>query len=861
MGVLFKATDIRLNRPVVLKFLPTHLTTDADVRQRFIQEAQAAAALSHPHIVTVHEIDEWEGQTYIAMEYIEGRTLKDVIAEAAREGILLAFGDVISTAVQVAEGLQAAHEAGIVHRDVKPANVIISKRGEAKLIDFGLAKLAGQVRLTQSGSTMGTAAYMAPEQVRGEAVDNRSDIWSLGAMLYELYTGHLPFPGENAQAVMHAILEHNPSPLTRWRPEAPRALQEIVDRCLDKKTNQRYSHARELAADLRTLLTDIGEKTDRIVHSASLTSPAPHAPPPEPGAPLSPKKKGAKKFIIAAAAAVVIALLLFIGPSAWRRQASGVVPKQKYLAVLPLAVIGGDRSTQAFGDGLVETLTSMLTQFEQSEQALWIVPASELRSSGITSPSRARKALGVNLAITGSLQHSGGSMRLTLNVVDTAALRQLRSTVLTERITSSAGFQDRAVVEVARMLDLTLAADVRARLTAGGTSQPAANEFYLQGRGFLQRYEQQENLDMAISLFQRAVLEDPRFALAFAGLGEANWRKYELTKNSDFVQEAEENCRRAIELDDQLVPVRITLGIIERGRGFAQQAIASFRRALELDPVNSEALLELAIAFEEVGKLKEAEATYRQAIALKPTVWSAYNNLGVFYYLNGRLGEAETMFRRVVTLTPDNIRGFNNLGVVFLLQGKVQQAREAFEKSLVIRPNADAYSNLGTILYYQGRFREAAAMYENGIALGRDDYQMWGNLGDAYRNLPGSGDKARQAYQTAIELAAKQLPITPADAHLHSSLALYSAKGGQRERSLNEIAQALNLAGRDLTVLFNAALVYELGGMRQQALDALKNYAALSGSLAAVDQDPFFLDLRRDPRYGRIIEKKPENKN
>jgi len=872
MGEVYLAEDTKLERKVALKFLQHDQISDQEVHLRFEREAKAAAALNHPNIVTVYDIGEHDGQVFMAMEYIKGLTLKELISvnrppsTVDRSPITpcpLPLARVLDIATQIAAGLAAAHSRGIVHRDIKPQNIIIDENNIVKILDFGLAKLKGVSTLTKGAFMMGTVYYISPEQALGKEADPRSDIWSLAVVLYEMLTGRLPFSGESPAAVLYAIIHAEPAPIDQLNPGLATTLLACLGRMLAKKPQERYQGAKELQLDLEKIRAEMKtegtevlrfEREERRFSLAGIVRF------------LNPKKIiGARRRSPKRRALIAAALLALTGLSVFfllhpngrnlLRRGLGLagVPEIKHMAVLPLLVIGGDSTSQTFSDGLVETLTSKLTQIEQSERSMWIVPASELRSSGIDSPSRARKALGVNLVITGSLQQNSNSVRLILNLIDATAMRQLRSAVITETNTIGADFQDRAAAEVARMLDLELKPAIRSRLTAGGTSRPKANEFYLQGRGLLQRYEQQENLDAAIGLFQKAVQEDGDFALAFAGLGEAYWRKYELTKNPDLVQEAQANCQRALKLNGNLVPVQITLGIIDRGQGNYQEAIISFKKALALDPVNSEALLELAIAYEGQGKPAAAEATYLRTIKLKPNYWAAINNLGFFYYFNGRLQEAETMWRQVTKLTPDNIRGYNNLGVVYQYQGKINLARQMFEKSLTIRANADAYSNLGTIYFFEKRYREAAAMYEAGIAMGRNDYLIWGNLGDAYRYLPDLNNKVREAFQTAIKLANEQLQVNPSDAHLHSSLAVFYAKTNQTIHALDETARAVKITENNLSVLFNTALVYELANMRHQALITLKKYLALSGPEQAVDQEPLFSNLRRNSDYTSLL--------
>ncbi len=850
MGEIFLAEDTRLKRQVALKFLPRQMTADPEARQRFEREAQAAASLNHPNIVTVYEIGEHEGQVFIAMEYVEGRTLKDMIfgVGAIHESPLpitphpLPITQVIEIAVQIASGLAAAHAKGIVHRDVKPQNIVIDRDGHVKILDFGLAKLKGASPLTQGAFAMGTVHYMSPEQGLGREVDARTDIWSLGVVLYEMLAGALPFRGDFDQAVIYAIVNEEIQPLPDRGTPLPPGLESVIRRCLAKKRQDRYPSAGNLAEALRNL--GKSKETTRLEQNA--------------------RRKLSRPVLLAIGSLLIFSGILgffTFNPQARaalnRMLGTSGIPSTKHLAVLPLRVIGGDVSSRAFSDGLVETMTSKLTQFEQFARSMWIVPASEMRASGIDSPGEARKVLGVNLVVTGSLQQNPGFMRLTLNLIDADAVRQLRSAIITETGGAGADFQDRAAAEVARMLDLELKPAALSRLAVGGTSLPEANELYLRGRGLLQRYEQVENLDAAIDLFTKAVHGDPGFALAHAGLGEAYWRKYEETQDPPLAREAQRHCQRAIELNPDLVPVYVTMGIIERGSGRYPEAAARFQRALELDPVNSEALVGLASAYQKMNRPEDAEAAFRRAIELRPDYWASYNNLGFFYYRNGRFAEAIAMFHKVIALTPDNVRAFNNLGGIYSLQGKNQPARQMFEKSLSIRPNAHAYANLGTIHFFEKRYRESAAMYEKGIALGQNNYMLWGNLGDAYSRIPGAEKKAEAAYRAAIAQVKEQLRVNPKDASMRSSLALYYIMTGQDKAALGETAAARELAADDVTILLNAALVYELAGQRGLALEAIRRYLANSGPVQAIDQEPHFSRLKEDPGYQALQKETP----
>ena len=839
MGVVYKAEDIKLKRTVALKFLKSEILGTESDRARFIQEAQVAARLEHPNICTVYEIDERDGQAFIAMAYCAGRSLKEQIKEGP-----LSVPEALGIAVQAAEGLEEAHAKGIIHRDIKSANIIVSARGQVKIMDFGIAKLAEKAQSTWSGTVVGTVAYMSPEQARGEPVDARTDIWSLGVVLYEMLTQKTPFKGETDAAVIHSLLYEPPKPFGETCPECPPELEGVVRRCLEKDPARRYPSVRELREDLQALKR-------RYEGTAAM-----------PAAPVSawksPERKRGRAIAVAAGGLIIVALLVsLLNPTARRSLARWAdlrrLPAQKHVAVLPFRNLGPDPADQRFCDGLVEILVSRLTQLERYQAGLWIVPTSEVLEFGIVSAAKARSAFGATLAFAGSSQRQEGDIVLTLNLIDAATLRQVRSEVFMTRPENTLAFQDGIVLRSAEMLGIDLPAAARRELTMGGTITPGANQFYVQGLGYLEHYENEKDLDAAIELFKRAINLDATNALVHAGLGEAYWKKYDLTRDQAWAEAARESCRRAAGINPDLVPVLITLGIIAAGTGRTEEALREFEKALRKDPESFEATLGYARAFEAAGKPAEAEEVYRRAIRLDPSRWAGYSQLGAFYYGSGRWAEAERMFQQVVRLAPDNYRGYNNLMGIYYLMGKDGLVREMFERSIFIKPNADAYSNFGTILFFQGRYGEAVRSFEEAIGLGRDTYEIWGNLADCYRYTPGYGAKAKEAYQKALALAEKELRVNPQEALLLARMAYYYAMSGEPKKALAALLEAWKILPGSVLILKKCVQVKEKLGRRTEALEALKEYLMKEGPLEEIEKDPDLSELRKDPGYEKTV--------
>ncbi len=778
MGVVYRADDTRLGRSVALKFLPAELTDDPVARERFVLEARAASAIDHPHLCTVHEIDETpDGLVFICMAYVPGETLRERIARGP-----LPVSDALAIATQIAEGLSAAHLHGVVHRDIKPANVILTANGAVKIVDFGLATLVGRARLTRTGTAMGTAAYMSPEQAQGVPVDRRTDLWSLGIVLHEMLTGRPPFVADSDQAVIHSILNGTAPPVSSLRADVPPQLDAVVARCLRRDPAERIADANELAAALRRVRASITS-----ANVSTLTGLHPVRPRP--------------RFVFLAAtafAALAVAASVALAPFAWKTvrawySGDGRVVAQ-HIAVLPFTNVGGEPASQAFCDGLAEDLSGRLSQLERYHGSLWVVPVAELRARRVTSPGEARRIFGVNLAVTGAVRRDPDSVRLIINLVDAGQARQLASRTLDEGMDRLSRLEDGAARTLAGMLDLKLRPEAHATLRAGGTDNGEAFELYLRALGSLEGGSGAPDPAAAVALLDRAVGLDPEFALAHATRGQACLGLYRTTKDPRWVAGAEASCRAALRIEPDLSAAHVTLGQLHTATGTYEKALAAFERALSLEPANPTALAGLARVHELAGRHAEAEATLRTALALKPGYWPLHASLARHYWQRGMLPEAEAEYRAVLALTPENHWAVNNLGGLLLAAGRWGEAGELFRRSVDMHPTYAAYSNLGTIAFAGGDWTEAARLYTHALALDDRDYQVWGNLGSANHWMGGADERAREAFGRAVTLAERRLEVNPRDAEVRADIASYQAMLGHAAAA-RESLRAVDDAG------------------------------------------------------------------
>ncbi len=833
MGEVYYAEDSELKRPVALKRVTHKLGNDPEARQHILHEARRASALSSEHIASIYDVVEDLDEFFLVMEYVEGVTLRQRLQSTGR----MAFEPFLHLALECAEALTEAQQKGIVHRDLKPENMMLTPAGHIKILDFGLARrlpVIDHAAATASmeswnGGCVGTPGYMAPEVLLEQGLDARSDIFSLGVVFYEMLTGRSLFFTEKPMVTADRILHYQPAPMGEFVSDVPAELERIVAKMLAKDPNQRYSTAAHLLADLRALEKDVNQPSMLPVSG-----------------------RGGQRWQAASRRGVtllLVVLALSVFPGLWPHLLP--LPDKKHLAVLPFVPTGEDPGARAFCRGLTETLTAKLSQLSD-KYPVQVVSPSAIRAQSAASVEQARMELGANLVLEGSFHQAGQNVRVTYDLVDASTHRVLRADTITAGADNPFALEDRVVDSALHALDVELSKEERHTLETHGTNQPAAYDFYLRGRGYLQEYQKAENIDSAIEVFQRALDRDPKFALAYAGLGESYWQKYVFSHDRAWVAKALEACQQA-----GVSGYGYTcLGVVYNGTGRYEEAAAEFQRALEADRTNDEAYRGLAAAYEHMGKLAEAEQTHHRAISVRPEYWAGYSWLGLFLFNQARYQEAARMFTQVTALAPDNFRGYSNLGGVYIAQGRYADAIPVFERSVSIRPTPDAYSNLGTAYFYLRRFTEASQAYEQAAKLDQRNRTSWGNLGDAYYWDPGHRSQSVAAYRKAILLGEEELQVNPRSADLLSYVGLYHAMLREEAAARANLNRALALAPTNAEVLYNAALVTNQLGDETRSTVWLRK--ALNAGVTAdlLRSSPNFDNLRSSKPFQQLLREK-----
>ncbi|MCG6950321.1 MAG: protein kinase [Acidobacteria bacterium] len=829
MGVVYRAEDTRLERTVALKFLPIEWCQEPLLRERFTREAKAASALDHPHICTVFDIGETpQGQLFIAMAHYSGDTLKQRILRGP-----MSIDEVVEIAIQIGEALGAAHEGGIVHRDVKPANILITDHDQVKVVDFGLAKLAGEATVTRQGSVIGTPAYMSPEQATGDEIDGRSDLWALGAVLYEMVTGRRAFASGSEQAMLLAITTTDPTPIETLRADVPAELQRIIRRCLKRKPKDRYQQASELVADLKRFR---GDQTPAEVVTQTLPSAA------------SARRQWSLTRRVFPVAAVVLAVVL--AAIAYRVFYPATT---RHLVVLPFNCPGADADSEAFCSGLLDTVTAKMAELRRFQSSLSVVPTSEVRGQGVSSADAAHRVFGVDLVVTGSILREGNSIRIPIELVDAERLRQIRSRTITTEETSGFIVQDRIVAVIEGMLDIELGADEKAALMVGGTNNAEAAELFLEARGHAGKTPTEVHLSRAMDLYRQAIELDPKYADAIVQLADACDQRYQLNGDSIWLEHGSSYAQRAVALAPDLPAAQLAAGRFQLANSAHQAAISHLQRAIELDPLGLDAYLHLAEAYEAIGETEVEEDTLARAVRTAPDDWLTYYSIGRFFvYERNEYERAAGYFRKVIELLPESSVGYSALGSSLFYMGDRDGAREQLERAVDIGSDYEAFSNLATLEFYDGNFSEAASLYEQALAMNDRDFLVWNYLAEA-RSAAGEGPESyRPAYSRAAEIAGAALEADPDNVTLLVHLASFSVHLGNQAGALEYLDRAQKAGVDNAELMFTVADTYERLGERERALEWTENALKAGYPIDVIEDYHDFDDLRADPRFAEL---------
>jgi eukaryotic-like serine/threonine-protein kinase len=842
MGEVYRADDTRLQRPVALKRLTAELRADDRYREHLLKEAHRAAALDTQHIAGVYDVLEEGGELFLVMEYVEGATLRRHLPAT------YSVPDFLEIAIQCGEALEAAHDKGVVHRDIKPENIMLTPGGQVKILDFGLAKqlpAAGPSAETQSFVTgarefSGTWGYMAPEVLLQKSSDGRADLFSLGVVFYEMLTGRNPFLAVSYAETVDRTLHEIPVPLTQLKAAAPLALEHVLEKLLAKDANERYASAHDLVTDLKLLHR-------QIISGERLALPARPA-----GRPRLSSALIAMLGVVTVALAGLLLWRLLPGQPAPSAPAQpGAAGQPKLLAVLPFRTIGGSAESQYYGEGLSATLSAKLTQLTATHE-LQVVPAGEVHARKVTDVDQARQLLGANLVLEGSLHQIGDTVRVDYELVDADSKQNLRADAITVKAADPFAREDRVVDSLVATLGLSLNPQERQALAAYGTRVARAYDLYLQGRGYLQNYDNPANVESAVGLFQRALSLDPNYALAYAGLGEAYWRRYVDSKDTQWVASARQACEKAVGLDAKLSAAHACLGTVDNGTGRYQEGVAEFQKALESEPTSDAAYRGLAVSYQKLNQPAEAERTFQRAIQLRPNYWAGHSWLAAFYAQQARYADSAEQFKKASQLAPSNSLVLSSLGGIYLFLGRYDDAITALRRSVQILPSASAYSNLGYAYFRQRRFGEAVPVFEQAFKLAPNDYRMAGNVADAYY-WAGQKTQAEVSYKRAIQLAQEAAKVNPKDSTSRLLLAKDNAMLGRRTEALKQLDLAFKATPNDPEALFYAALVYNQLGDREAALNWLQKAVAHGYSPAEIKNAVELDNLRQDPKFQALV--------
>ncbi|MCK4373086.1 MAG: protein kinase, partial [candidate division Zixibacteria bacterium] len=833
MGEVYLAEDTKLDRKVALKFLPSHLCEDEDCRARFKREAQAAAKLNHPNIIHVYEVSEFQGRPFFAMEHVEGQSLKEVI-----RGGDLSLDRIVDLAIQICEGLSKAHQSGIIHRDVKPSNIVIDADGRPKLLDFGLAAVQGIKHITKTGSTLGTVGYMSPEQIQAKEVDHRSDLFSFGVVLYELTTGHAPFKGETEATTLNSVLNDKPEPLSRFKSGVSDDLQRIVTKLLEKDPSLRYQSAAGVVSDLKRLTVGTGVVSEK------------------------PRKDWWNRYVVPGALLVLVVLVAF-----WylQFQPDGDDDGIKSLVVLPFENLGAE-GDEYFADGMTDEITARLAGFGGLRV---ISRTSAVHYKGSGKPLKViAKELKVDYVLEGTIRwdKSGDTDRVRIipQLIRASDDSHVWASAFERALTQVFAVQEDIATRIAEALDVTLLDSEKQILAAKPTDNLEAYDYYLRGKEY---WDQGKNSSQSIEMFEKAIAFDSLFYAAYAWLPRLYGYEYinDVQMTDERKAQAKDAAEKAFRLADGKPDGYLGLGYYHYyfSRDY-DRALELFEQALQGQPNNSELIAAIAYVQRRMGNWDAAVANLRRALRLNPFSKSDIDGLTRSLALLHRIEEAEEVVDNSLEFAPDNAGLLFWKAVLVFYSGRDSSVVRAVlrEYARSAPPSTAAFIlETGDIFwrdYHSALMRRTVPTRPTT----GDSVEFYIQRGYIYRFM-GDSSASQIYFDSAWGICEERIRTDPEVALFHADMAQACAGVGQKQRAVQEgelAAELLPVSKDEMQgpdILHTLAEVYIMVGEYDLAIDQLDYLLSHPSSvqIEAVRGHPIYDALRDHPRFQALIEK------
>ncbi len=824
MGVVYKARDTGLDRIVALKFLPSHLSADSEQRSRFIREAKAASAIDHPNIGSVYEIGETDdGQSYIAMAFYEGETLRTILERGP-----IAPALAVDYACQIAKGMAKAHECGIIHRDLKPANVIITPDGVAKIIDFGLAKVSGADALTRSGASLGTVAYMSPEQARGEEIGAASDIWSLGVMMYEMLAGRPPFGGEFEAAILYSVVNENPPALTSLKPDLPMELVLIVEKALEKDPLRRYARMDELVIALTDLRKKSGESALPESGFDLIT-----------GYLRSLYRRNRRTVVVVSAAAG----LLVIGLIAYRILFPPFPAKMnRSIVVMPFGNLS-DSSYNYIPAEFKEDLSGAIARLP----GVVVISSKSASASGMIGKSDSSTAseFGVRFILRGDLSVSVASLRLSAKMYDA----ELGSVIWTETFEAPRAellmIRSRIVEKIAG----SLRTNYQSEKVFTHLPQADVYDAFLQG-GYFSEKRTRDSYKMARAYFLDAIGRDSSYTPPYLALASIDIEEYGIQNSEKILDEAESFCQKAISRDSLNSQAYALEGMILDARGNRDSAIATFMKSLSLDPNDVSALTGLGSMYLfELNEPAKSIVYLKRAQELNPTYWIFYANLGVGYAQTKNYSDAKSAFLHAISLDPTQGQSISGLGYTYERLGMFDSAAYYYRTGILQDPKSvPLYTNIVSVLLIQQKTSEAESLLTSAVKLAPGEQELYYILGLVLR-MAGKRAASEQYFSDGLKICRMRLQQESGSPDLTAFEGLFNARLGRNEEAVSAARRACALDSMDEEISMKCARIFAIMGNKAQMLSFFRHARSMNP-----EYDPAYLataidfeNYRHDP--------------